>query len=71
MKPVLGCQKKILVGDLYLLRPKRASGMILYTNIYYFYIFFCSAVIGEIDDEIDSGIEMTDMKAEPFNPVVY
>jgi len=29
------------------------------------------AVIGEIDDEIDSGIEMTDMKAEPFNPVVY
>ncbi|XP_066917655.1 U6 snRNA-associated Sm-like protein LSm8 [Clytia hemisphaerica] len=29
------------------------------------------AVIGEIDDEIDSGIEMQSVKAEPFNPVVY
>jgi hypothetical protein len=28
-------------------------------------------VIGEIDDEIDSNIEMKTMKAEPFNPVVY
>ena len=32
---------------------------------------YSRAVIGEIDDEIDSGIEMNDMKAEPFNPVVY
>jgi len=29
------------------------------------------AVVGEIDDEIDSGLEMKGIKAEPFNPVVY
>ena len=34
---------------------------------------FCyfSAIVGEIDDEIDSGLEMQSIKAEPFNPVVY
>lgn len=29
------------------------------------------AVVGEIDDEIDSGLEMKDIKAQPFNPVIY
>lgn len=40
-------------------------------KIYVFAFIFLRAVIGEIDDEIDSGIEMKTMKAEPFNPVVY
>ena len=35
-----------------------------------FYSYF-SAIVGEIDDEIDSGLEMQSIKAEPFNPVVY
>ena len=29
------------------------------------------AIVGEIDDEVDSGLEMNEIKAEPFNPVVY
>lgn len=43
------------------------NSIIIFLSVFFFY----RAVIGEIDDEIDSGIEMTDMKAEPFNPVVY
>ena len=37
------------------------------------FLFYCyfSAIVGEIDDEIDSGLEMQSIKAEPFNPVVY
>ena len=37
------------------------------------FLFYCyfSAIVGEIDDEIDSGLEMQNIKAEPFNPVVY
>ncbi|XP_047122348.1 U6 snRNA-associated Sm-like protein LSm8 [Hydra vulgaris] len=29
------------------------------------------AVIGEIDDEVDSELDLKELKAEPFNPVVY
>ena len=29
------------------------------------------AVVGEIDDEIDSSLEMSAIKARPFNSVVY
>ena len=32
---------------------------------------YFSAIVGEIDDEIDSGLEMQSIKAEPFNPVIY
>merc|ERR1712189_162902 len=29
------------------------------------------AIIGEIDDEIDNGLDMDNVKAEPLNSVVY
>ena len=32
---------------------------------------FYRAIIGEIDDEVDNGLDMTSIKAEPLNPVVY
>ena len=51
---------------------KETSGMkwIKSTSSFLFYCYF-SAIVGEIDDEIDSGLEMQSIKAEPFNPVVY
>ena len=29
------------------------------------------AVVGEIDDEVDSGLNFDNIRADPFNPVVY
>ena len=36
-------------------------------------IFYCysSAVIGEIDDDTDSSLDMANIRADPLNPVVY
>ena len=31
----------------------------------------CSAVIGEIDEELDSEINLVDIRAEPLNAVVH
>jgi hypothetical protein len=32
---------------------------------------YFSAVIGEIDDDTDSSLDMANIKADPLNPVVY
>jgi hypothetical protein len=29
------------------------------------------AVIGEIDDEVDAAMDLTDIRADPLNSVVY
>eukprot|EP00795_Rhopilema_esculentum_P002372 gene2372-18015_t len=29
------------------------------------------AIVGEIDDDVDSGLDLGNVKAEPLNPVVY
>ena len=29
----------------------------------------CSAVVGEIDEDLDSDINLSDIRAEPLNPV--
>ena len=33
--------------------------------------FIVRAVIGEIDDEADSNMDMSNIRADPLNPVVY
>ena len=32
---------------------------------------YSSAVIGEIDDDTDSSLDMANIRADPLNPVVY
>lgn len=33
--------------------------------------FYCSAVIGEIDEETDSALDLGNIRAEPLNSVVH
>ena len=34
-------------------------------------LFSCRAVIGEIDEEMEAELQLTEIKAEPLNPVVH
>ena len=40
------------------------------STLIYVYILH-SAIIGEIDDEADASLDMTNIRADPLNPVVY
>lgn len=47
-------------------------------NMYVLSIFFdqlvdilCSAVVGEVDEEMEHEMRFSDIKAEPLNPVVH
>ncbi len=60
---------------LYLLSVERKRCFVLLLYLCYVFIrrFACysSAVIGEIDDDTDSSLDMANIRADPLNPVVY
>lgn len=33
--------------------------------------FYFRAVVGEVDDELDQRLDLSNIKAEPLNPVVH
>lgn len=64
-------KERLLATNGYFLKPICFDGFLkcYITSILYFCFF--SAVVGEIDETIDSRLDLNSLRAEPIGPVVY
>ena len=40
-------------------------------NALYYYFFKNSAIVGELDEELDGKLDLSEIRAEPIDPVVH
>jgi hypothetical protein len=63
--------KKLILNQLFYCPASKPLFKKFIISDLYFFLFLCRAVIGELDEDLDSQIDLTQIKAPPLKPVTH